>query len=398
MSTPSHSAPGANAGFSYQFERALSWLAQNPAGAQVGIETDDDVAIRSGSSALLEQDKHSIRAGAEPFGNRSKDLWNTLAIWIEALEAKQVSADSTSFLMVTNKVLPTCIATQIAAAETEHEVAACIAALEKAGENPPEHIAKLVSRVLREESRATLSQLLLRIELVDGTQESAGAKLRHATVSHLQLPDWCSTQADSVADELLGWLHKTALAAWQQNKPAWIDRDHFVNQLHAVIDRRRRQVTRERAEHLIPIPDEKIGQEKGSPFVKQLHLVTDDDTLVDGAIREFIRCNIEKLRLSTEGNITDEDWTAFESTLLARWQKIRARVMRMKHGSAEEEVGFEILTETTEAHREKLAGADTEQVYLTSGTYHRMANLLRVGWHPRYDALLQELLRQPNGP
>ena len=73
-----HSAPGPSAGYGYQIERALYWLARSPAGAAVGIETDDDVAVRNGTKSLLEQDKHSIAAGAEPFGDRSRDLWNTL--------------------------------------------------------------------------------------------------------------------------------------------------------------------------------------------------------------------------------------------------------------------------------------------------------------------------------
>ena len=79
MTLSDHSAPGANAGFSYQFERALYWLARRPAGSRVGIQTDDDVAVRGPDvSRVLEQDKHSIREYGDPFGNRSKDLWNTL--------------------------------------------------------------------------------------------------------------------------------------------------------------------------------------------------------------------------------------------------------------------------------------------------------------------------------
>src|SRR5882672_2509389 len=123
MTLSSHSAPGANAGFSYQFERALYWLARSPADSAVGIETDDDVAVRGpGESQVLEQDKHSIREGGEPFANRSKDLWNTLAIWIDALEVGEVSADLTVFLMATNKPLPECIAHQIGRAKTEEDI------------------------------------------------------------------------------------------------------------------------------------------------------------------------------------------------------------------------------------------------------------------------------------
>ena len=396
MSSNRHSAAGANAGFAYQFDRALHWLAQSPAGACIGIETDDDVAVRNpDASLLLEQDKHSIREGAQPFGDRSKDLWNTLAIWLDAINSKQIPIESSAFLMVTNKQLPECIAKRISSARSDEEVAACITDLEKAAETPPKAVANLVERVLSVESRKTLCGLIARIELADGSDLTAGPELRRRTIAQMQLPDWCSLSSDSIANELSGWLHKMAMSSWQQGQPAWIQRNHFVNQLHAIFDRRNRQISRERAEHLIPVTDDKIGPEKGRPFVKQLYLVTDDDTVADTAIREYIRCNMEKARLSREGNVTDADWEAFQTALVSRWKKIRSRVTRLKSGTAEEDIGFEIFTETTEDYREKLAGTDTEQVYLSSGTYHRLADLLTVGWHPRYEALMQELLRTP---
>jgi hypothetical protein len=395
MALDDHSAPGANAGFSYQFERAIHWLAQSPSGACVGIETDDDVAVRNpDSSQVLEQDKHSIREDATPFGDRSKDLWNTLGIWIAALDDKQVSTDNTKFLMVTNKVLPECLARKISLAEIDADIAACISALENAAKNPPKHVSPHMERVLRAASRDNLRRLISKCELIDGSQTAAGKSIRADTIGRLQLPTWSVANADSIVNELLGWLHKTALEAWQKNQAAWIRRDNFINYLHAALDQRRRQISRERAEHLIPVTDEKIGQEKARPFVKQLHLVTEDDSIVDGAIREFIRCNIEKSRLSAEGNITDDDWKSFEVALLSRWQKIRARVIRIKNTQPGRDIGFEIFTDTTEDHREKLAGSDTEQVYLTSGTYHRLADMARVGWHPDFEKLMRELGNQ----
>lgn len=396
MTLSSHSAPAANAGFGYQFERALYWLAQSPAGYRVGIETADDVAVQGpDASQVLEQDKHSVREDGEPFGDRSKDLWNTLAIWIDALESNQVSADATTFLMITNKtLLPNCVARQISRAKSKTEIDGCVAGLEKAAKNPPRHISAQTERVLRPASRLALQNLILKCELVDGAQ-TAGKELRKGTIARLQLPGWCLPHSDSIADELSGWMHSLAMEAWRQRQPAWIHRDHFVNQLHAIIERRKRQISRERAEHLIPVTDDHVGQEKARPFVKQLHLITDDDALVDTAIREFIRCNIEKSRLSSQGDVTDDDWQAFETALLSRWEKIRARVIRMTKSDNEGDIGFEIFTDTTENHREKLAGSDTEQVYLTSGTYHRLADMVRVGWHPRFKELMREFKKLP---
>jgi hypothetical protein len=394
MSETRHSAAGTGAGFDYQFERALFWLAQSPAGAVIGIETDDDVAIRRPEGTLREQDKHSDREDAKPFGDRSKDLWNTLAIWLDAIENEQLTIETTRFLMVTNKTLPDCIFKQIGRAETEGEITTCIAALEKVRMDPPEHISPLVERVMCSKSRPVLRALLAKVDSVDASDASGGAQLRRKTIDYLQLPEWCSSTADSILDELRGWLHKNVLALWEQNEPAWVQRNHFVNQLHAIIDRRKRQICRERAENLIPVTDDIVGQEKGRPFVKQLYLVTEDDALVETSIRDYIRCNIEKMRLSREGNITDADWEAFQQALQSRWARIRARVIRMRSGTAEKDVGFEIFHETTEDHREKLAGTDTEQVYLTSGTYHRLADLLCVGWHPRYEDLMKGLMKE----
>ena len=391
MALKQHSAHGANAGFTYQYERALYWLAKSPVGAVIGIETDDDVAIKgTDGSLLLEQDKHSVREGAKPFGDRSEDLWKTLATWIEALDSGEVTAATTRFLMVTNKVIPKGIATHISASQSNEEINCCIAELEEVGKAPSKIITSFVERILLQSSRAALRELIKKCELIDGSNASAGSELRKKTIAQLQLPEWCLAQSDSIVDELSGWIERTALAAWREERPAWIQRNHFINQLHAVIDARKRQIRRERAENLIPVSVDKVGAQKGRPFVKQIFLISDDEDLVDNAIREFIRCNIEKIRLSAEGNVTDSDWKAFETTLQSRWEKIFARVKRMSRANREEDVGFEVFTETTEGHREMLAGSLTEQVYLTAGTYHRLADMIRLGWHPRFKEIMVE--------
>ena len=211
MSDTRHSVPGTVAGFDYQFERALYWLAQSPAGAVIGIETDDDVAVHTPNESLFEQDKHSNQDKGKPFGDRSSDLWNTLAIWLDAIEKKDVTIETTRFLMVTNKTLPDCIFKQIGRAETESEITACIKTLGKAGLDPPDEISSLVKRVMRSNSRGVLRDLLARVDSVDASDATGGAELRRKTIELLPLPDWCASTADSILDELRGWLHKVVL-------------------------------------------------------------------------------------------------------------------------------------------------------------------------------------------
>lgn len=70
-------------------------------------------------------------------------------------------------------------------------------------------------------------------------------------------------------------------------------------------------------------------------------------------------------------------------------EKISGRVKRMSRHNDPRDAGYEIFSEATEDYREKLAGSETDHVYLTSGTYHRLAEELTVGWHPDYPQLMK---------
>ncbi len=390
MSLENHSAPGPAAGYAFEFERALYWLARSPAGFSIGIETDDDVAVsHQDGSRTLEQNKHSIREDAEPFGDRSKDLWNTLSIWVTALEEGELDGGKTQFLMVTNKTLPDCIAKRISSAKTKDEITACIQELKLVAVKPSETIRAYAEKVLAATSEPHLYTVIKNSELVDAASGASGLELRRLTIAELPIPEWFTKDAESITNELLGWVKAQVLAMWQTGQPAWILRDSFVTQFHAVLNRRKRQQTRERAANLIPVIDDQLGKEKGRVFVKQIYLVTDEDSRVDEAIREFLRCRIEKSRLSADGNITDQDWNDFQESLKTRWSKIFSLYKRINRAEPEEDIGFKVLCETTDGHRERLAGVETEQVYLTAGTYHRLADQLIVGWHPRYVDLVK---------
>ena len=392
MGLDKHNASGSSAGYIYQFERALLWLSTQPSGSRVGIETESDVVIEGVEQTTIhEQDKHSIRQDAVPFADRSKDLWNTLVIWLDAVENKEVDVQTTQFVMATNKTIPECIAKHIGRAESSTDIDACIDELRKAAKDPPEGVSLAMKRVMQPTSIAFLRQLIERCRLHDNCRGESDEQSKEVFLNNLQLPSWCAPHRELVFDSLFGWAIEVSISSWRNGRPAWIPRDSFVNQMHAILESMKRNIRRERSENLIPVNDEIIGKEKGSPFVRQIHLVTDDNILSDIAIREYVRCNIEKLRLSEEGEISDNDWIEFETTLHTRWEKIRGREIRMQKIDSDEDVGFRILSATTEDYKERLAGSETSQVYLTSGTYHRLANMLKVGWHPHYIERMKNL-------
>jgi hypothetical protein len=123
--------------------------------------------------------------------------------------------------MVTNNTVPECIARRIARAGSDKEIGACVAELQKVGVDPPKHIATLVQRVLLPKSGGVLRAVIRKVDLSDASDGTASLDLRKKTVGHLQLPEWCLGECDSIANELLGWLHTDGSIA---AKPARVDR------------------------------------------------------------------------------------------------------------------------------------------------------------------------------
>jgi hypothetical protein len=69
--------------------------------------------------------------------------------------------------MVTNNAVPECVARRIARAKSEKEIDACVVELLKVAADPPNHIVKLVQRVLLPKSSGCRSPKLDRLEVLD---------------------------------------------------------------------------------------------------------------------------------------------------------------------------------------------------------------------------------------
>ncbi len=388
MTLENHSVPASNAGFSYQFERAMLWLAKALAGTRVGIETLDDVAVETANGEIyLEQDKLSFQENVNVFSDRSKNLWNTITTWLKAVKSGEVNLDQTCFFLASNKKCDSSLVLSISNATTSDAALACIDALKEIAATPSKTIEPFVDEIFKEEYRNILPDLILKIHLAD-ISTSDRSSLRTQIIDNLPIPEWAMRYREGIVHTLHGWLHQQVMDAWEARVPAWILRNAFVNQFDAILTDLRRQTSRERMEHLIPLLPEQINKQKGATFVKQVYLVSDDDELVEESIADYLRSSVEKMRLSKEGDITDADWIDFESNLKRHWKTISRRVLATQSDLSDRDQGFCILDQTID-HKEYLAGEPTQQSYLTRGAFHRLADVPQIGWHPKYKDLLE---------
>jgi hypothetical protein len=186
-------------------------------------------------------------------------------------------------------------------------------------------------------------------------------------------------------------LVRVVVQQWREGQPAIVTRNAFVRQRHAIVERHSRARRREQAARWLPTPGAaEVDAQKGRCFVRQVLLVDHSEADVEEAIRHFLQCSGERMRLTSEGEVSEEDWIALEDQLVDRWKQIFKQLTLVQPIVTLNATGRAILYRTLD-HHARLAGAETEERYLTSGTYHRLADKRTVGWHPDFATLLGEL-------
>lgn len=402
MALRDHLAAGPIAGSLFQAERALYWLAHSDASARVGIEVLDDVAVVTGGGlVILEQDKSSVGSG-EPLGDRSRNIWNTLATWLEAIRDRDIDLDQTQFILATNKQLGDCWVRKLQQAEQNPCLALSLAAeLREAGAIPSKTLAPFVSRVLTF-SEAEIAAMLQRTSVEDASTSSSGLALRIKIAQRLHLPKGCDP--DHVTNALLGWIVNTTLSLIRSGKPAWLEVSGFNTQLFETISAFADQKFRETAASLLKVTESERAREMGRLFVDQIRLLEfeEEGEQIIEAIDDYLRCQEQMTRFAQEGSVTEADVRRFQDGLQQRWQMIFRRHCRNANRQSEimasdSLTGQDIFQEVME-HREVLADQATTQFYLTKGTYHRLADtrmndgVPSIGWHPKYTDRLKLIM------
>jgi hypothetical protein len=399
MSTVSkHTAAGQMAGYLFQPERALCHLAYSARGAIVGIETLDDVAVLyPDGKKILEQDKHYV-SDKKPLADRSKELWNSLKIWLDAVKTDELDLNKTELLLVTNQTLESGFVFDLAhwkKHEEEEEALSFAAKLRDLGAAPSESLKGLFEHVLAF-SDQEIADVLLRIKIFDETHAVHGQKLRDSLQDALHLP---SAHSEEIIQGLLGWVDQYVLQQFRENKPAWIFREAFDERLQRLMYHYQDiAFVRETAEALIPVDDQQREERRNKLFVKQLQWIgcseEDDDNQILEAIDAHIRSGSEVARLSESAVVTLQEFKSFDDRLIKRWKTLRrlhVPGILPENEENRQALGRQLLNQTLN-HREPLAGMQTTEYYLTDGAYHRLADEPpKIGWHPNFQNKVDEL-------
>ena len=136
--------------------------------------------------------------------------------------------------------------------------------------------------------------------------------------------------------------------------------------------------------------------EEDRVFVRQLQLVAANDRLIELAIRDYKRAYVQRSRWSDDGLLLPGELGRYERTLIDEWEHHQAVVKQRYEGRGSEvemqEAGMELFL----AMHDKAfwIRPRVRQPFVVRGSFHGLANEMRVGWHPDFIARLRSLLEQ----
>lgn len=352
----------------------------------MAVELVDDVSRhKNGKATTREQDKNTLDGDRGMFADRSFDLWRTLQIWTTDFRASGTFCSH--YLLVTNTQATGRIADALrVAVSLPDRAAAIVTAMHDAAQaerkrrkrKEPSKIQAIIDDVMTLPSD-NLQNLASRIEIVEGFDYNG---MRQELATRLGIsPD---VERDAVLTELLGWVVETLKTAWDTGDLGIITKEACLRQIDAIERRmvRRRFLPRPSSE--VSVGDAEVVHARGRQFVDHLGRIEVEDDEVLQAIEHFVQFNAERHRLANEGEIPPQEWVDRGNRLKQRWQNVTRQVHLNHSDKSRIQRGKHVFAETTYHHREALSGYPCDELYMTSGHYHRLADDNLVWWDPEF--------------
>lgn len=316
-----HDAPGQMLGYLFQIERAVFWLSELKSGGLVGIECGDDLVVKEvvkGGITTYEQDKSSITQNA-PYTDLSKDLWNTLNIWLKKISQESLDIKNCDFLMVTNRKIPSGrLVLKIHKATNDEDLNECLYLLKETGRKHNGKLKPTIEAVLKH-SDNEIKSLLKKIKVFDssyGGDKMFKDGIRKNMKISVDIP------FDNIYQQFLGWAFEQTVLAWNNNQESWLQADAFISLSNHLITHYTGKPFIEKAIENLPVSKKDVLAVQKENFVKQLEKIGADEHEKIDAINNYLRASSEKTRFAKEANVTLQDWKLFENNLHERWTMI----------------------------------------------------------------------------
>ena len=385
-----HSAAQSAAGYMYQARLALLEAlryAYSDSGIEIAIEKLDDVSFEKEGTALeLLQSKHHLKKAGD-LTDTSVDLWKTLRVWAETSKADPSLPGRTRFALVTTAQAPnSSAASHLRPADAgNRDPAKAEDMLLKAGaasQNVSLTKAITAFTALTPEMRSALVaaiEIIDRAPLIADMESSIEERLRMIAPRG---------KAALAREQLEGWWWPRICVALQAKTPGVISVLEVEQKLDDIRDSLKRDALPFDMADVEP-PQEELDSLDEMRFVRQLRTIGIGANRLQFAKRDFYRASTQRSQWARQNLLFDGEVGRFDRILIEEWQPRFAQMCdalpKLSNESAMREAGHKLYGWVETDARFPLR--TTTSRFLNVGSYHILADDLRVGWHRDYETL-----------
>ena len=392
----SHQASEQMIGYLYQARYALYLLLNNDdEQSEISIEKFDDVSFGNGDThEIMIQLKHHVKAYGD-LNNASTDIWRTLKVWIDAISKHPDLLSKTKFMIITTASAPEGIAAYYFKTKSQkRDSLLAYSILKKVAEESQIKGHQSYYKAFTSMPESQIQHLLDCIYVIDKSSNIVDVEsdIKKA-IRYSSLPQYI----DKICERLEGWWYKKAIEALCSETPIFISqsqvRSHIVS------------IGLEYAPDNLPIDvdeSENFELDELSPndqiFYEQLKLICLGSNRLRMAIRDYYRAFKQRANWVREELLYTNELDKYEKKLIDEWEH---SFYAMQDDLSD--YGDQITENTKVLNAKKLYKEIEEKdirirdrcsdAFVMRGSYHILANQLRVGWHIDFYERLAQLLK-----
>lgn len=355
----------------------------------VSIETLDDIVFETSRDEYeLLQTKHHVSHSAN-LTDASPDLWKTLRIWIEQYNSGILPTRATLYL-ITTSLAPDRSAANCLKAGQGRDIQGALTRLNSTASSSTSIENKKayeVYRSLNEEDKNSLFNSVVVIDASPSLIQLDGAlrdELFHAVETKY---------LDSFITRLMGWWYRRIFPHLSNKNIKPILGLEILDEIGNLREQFKEENLPIDDDIMHVVVDETVYQ--SYVFVQQLRLIEISSRRIFFAIRDYYRAYTHRLRSIREDLVLLGDLDRYEQRLIEEWE-IHFERMRDELGdeTTEEEkkkAAHELYRWIEEGDLTKIRTM-VDEPCISRGSYHMLADDLKVGWHLEFADRLRELL------
>lgn len=197
-----------------------------------------------------------------------------------------------------------------------------------------------------------------------------------------------ATSADKIAEALEGWWLGAISRRLIGNEDTQIPVQHIAIKAQ--------ELAAQFGPKALPVSDpEELGtktydlDDEEQIYVKQMRLIRLNQASVNRGIQDFYRSNTQRSRWARENLLLDGDLAKYESKLVDHWGRRFDSDCGDAHTSDDNGklgMGRKVYFW---ASQQQIEFRNVVETWITAGTYHSLADRMKVGWHPNFEEHFQ---------